>query len=291
MNKQYRVGILGSENSHAAAFMEIFKNDPAYSDFQPVAIGGADEESSRALYEKYNLEFIAEKPEDMLGKVDVAMITARDGKFHAAFAQPFIDRGIPLFIDKPFTVDPMEAVALARRAKEKGVPIVGGSSLKNCYDVLMLQNHVKNNAEKLRGGCITAPVNLDNPYSGFFFYSSHLAEISLAVFGYDPQEVIAAEANGSVNAIVRYKDFAVTNCFMDGCYKYAGQIVTKDGIYGRMIDESMGYKHECEEFAAMVRTGKMKHTYSQLVAPVFYLHAVYTSYTERRSVRIDKFEI
>ena len=31
----------------------------------------------------------------------------------------------------------------------------------------------------LLGGNVYAPVSLDNPYGGFYFYSSHLIEIAL----------------------------------------------------------------------------------------------------------------
>ena len=131
----YRIGILGSENSHASAFSEIF-NKPdengafKYPDCHVVAVGGHYPESNKEVFEKFGLDFIAEKPEDMLGKVDAVMVTARDGKFHPEFARPFVEAGLPMFIDKPFAVDPAEALALVRLAKSKNVPLVGGSSVK-----------------------------------------------------------------------------------------------------------------------------------------------------------------
>ena len=54
----FKVGIIGTENTHAAAFMEIFKNDPAYSDIQVVCVGGMYEESNKALQEKYGVEIV-----------------------------------------------------------------------------------------------------------------------------------------------------------------------------------------------------------------------------------------
>ena len=91
----YRIGILGSENSHASAFSEIF-NKPdengafKYPDCHVVAVGGHYPESNKEVFEKFGLDFIAEKPEDMLGKVDAVMVTARDGKFHPEVARPFV---------------------------------------------------------------------------------------------------------------------------------------------------------------------------------------------------------
>ena len=287
----FKIGIIGSENSHAAAFMNIFQSDPAYSDIKVVGVGGIDAECNKKLYEEFKLDFIADKPEDMLGKVDAVMITARDGIYHAPYARPFLDDKLPMFIDKPFTVDQNEAVEFAQEAKKRGVLLTGGSSLKNCYDILMLKNEVQKDRSAVHGGTIIAPLNMNNPYSGFFFYSSHLAEMSLTVFGYDPEEITAFENNGNVTAVCRYKDFDVANLFMNGCYKYFGQVVTKDRVYSRDVDESLIYKHECDEFVRMLRKSEMPRSYEELVAPVFYLNAIKQSYEKNRTVKIDKFKI
>ena len=215
----YRIGILGSENSHASAFSEIF-NKPdengvfKYPDCHVVAVGGHYPESNQEVFEKYGLDFIAEKPEDMLGKVDAVMVTARDGKFHPEFARPFVEAGLPLFIDKPFAVDRDEALALAKLAKSKHVPLVGGSSVKQTYDIRMMQHTVKSGLGGIHGGCVAAPVSMHNDYSGFFFYSSHLAEMSLTIFGYDPKAVTAFRNGDDVTVVVEYDKYDVTNHFM-----------------------------------------------------------------------------
>src|SRR5215471_8384078 len=46
---------------------------------------------------------LVEKPEEMLGKVDGVLIESVDGSVHLERARPFIEAGIPTFIDKPFT--------------------------------------------------------------------------------------------------------------------------------------------------------------------------------------------
>lgn len=293
----YRIGILGSENSHASAFSEIF-NKPdengafKYPDCHVVAVGGHYPESNKEVFEKFGLDFIAEKPEDMLGKVDAVMVTARDGKFHPEFARPFVEAGLPMFIDKPFAVDPAEALALARLAKSKNVPLVGGSSVKQTYDVRMMQHTVKSGLGGIHGGCVAAPVSMHNDYSGFFFYSSHLAEMSLTIFGYDPKAVTAFRNGDDVTVVVEYDKYTVTNHFMEGCYNaYHCTIFGKDRNVCRDIDISMCYQHECEDFAAMLHNGTMSHTYKQLITPVYYLNAIYESYNTGKTVKIEVPEV
>ena len=283
----FKIGIIGTENSHAGAFIEIFKNDPAYADMQVVCVGGMYEDANKKLQEKYGVEIINE-PENMLGKVDAAMITCRDGKYHAGYAEKFIRAGIPVFVDKPFTVNGDEAVALIELATEKKVPIVGGSSLKSAYDVLFLENTVNLNKKDVKGGTLIAPVSMNNEYSGFYFYSSHLAEMCLRVFGYDPKAVTARLCNNNVVAMVEYEDYTVNLQFVEDCNCYYGQVITSAGSYARNIDLSFIYRHECEEFADMLRNGKMKYSYEQLVKAVFLLNAIEQAYTTGERVEIRK---
>lgn len=279
----FRIGIIGSENSHAMAFAKIFNDlDPnfegSYPDCKVVAVGGNYPEESKKVFDACGLEFIAEKPEDMLGKVDAIMVTARDGKYHPEFARPFIEAGIPAFIDKPFANDGEEALKLARLAKSKNVPLVGGSSTKLVYDVAMLRNTFKRGLGGILSGGVAAPLSFTNEYGGFYFYSSHLAEIMLAIFGYDVKSVVAVEKNGNVTGIARYNDFDVTMHFNDGNYSYSAGMFGKNGSARREIDISLCYQHECAIFVDMLRTGKMAHTYEELIAPVFLLNAIEKAY-------------
>ncbi len=281
----FKIGIIGTENTHAAAFMEIFKNDPAYADMQVVCVGGMYEDANKKLQEKYGVEIIND-PEEMVKKVDAGMITCRDGKYHARYVEPFVKAGKPVFVDKPFTIDSDEAKALVALAKAKGVPMVGGSSVKNAYDVLMLENAVKTNPKTVRGGTLVAPVNMENEYGGFFFYSSHLAEMCLRVFGFDPIAVTAKAFNGNVVALVEYENYTISLQFVGDSYVYFGQIVNNNGVYARNIDISIIYRHECEQFAEMLRCGKMAHSYKELIAPVFLMNAIYQSYTTGKRVEV-----
>lgn len=135
----FRVGIIGSENSHAMAFSEIFNlnNKEHYPDIQVAAVYGENQAASEAVRDRCGAEIMA--PEEMLGKVNAVMVTSRDGALHAKYARPFIQAGIPAFVDKPLTRDVDEAMDLMRLAKRKGVPIVGGSSLKYPEDLQELK--------------------------------------------------------------------------------------------------------------------------------------------------------
>ena len=60
-----------------------------------------DKKITESISRAVQVPNIVNKLEDMIGKVDAVLLTRDDPENHVAMAQPFIDAGIPLFIDKP----------------------------------------------------------------------------------------------------------------------------------------------------------------------------------------------
>ncbi len=287
----YRIGILGTENSHAGVFAKLFRDDPAFRDMKLVAVGGHYPESNQKMCEEFGIDTIVERPEDMVGMVDAVMITARDGKYHLPFARPFLEAGIPMFIDKPFSVDEQEALDFAREAKRRGVPLAGGSILKCAYDAKLLQNEAQTHLDDVKGGTVTAPVKMNSEHSGFFFYSSHLAELSLMIFGQEPLSVTAHRHGENVTAVVDYEGFSVANCFVGGFSQYGAQIFRSKSIYTRDVDLAFSSRELALGFAHMLRTGEMPQSYRDLVYPVIYLNAIKRSYETGETVILPKVEL
>ena len=72
---------------------------------------------------------LVDKPTDMIGRVDGMLIESQQGGVHWERARPFLEAGLPCFIDKPFTCSVADAKKLATLAEEKKVPIFSSSSL------------------------------------------------------------------------------------------------------------------------------------------------------------------
>ena len=288
--KKLKIGIIGAENSHAKQFCEFF-NKPnengvfPYPDYRVEYIYADPIEASKPLAEEFNVELI-DTIDEMLAKVDAIMITSRDGKFHAGFAKPFIEAGIPAFIDKPFTTDINEAVELVRLAKEKKVPLCGGSSLKYSQTIEELKAVKEELAENVKGGFMAAPLNFSNPYSDFWFYSSHLAEMCMEVFGWQPKSVVATENNQNVHGVVHYDTFSVSCAFLQHCYSsYSGAVFgSKSEV--KKVNVADIARLESEAFVKMLQTGEMSHSYEQLIAPVAFISAVIEAYQTGKTVEI-----
>lgn len=290
-----KIGIIGTENSHALAFSKIINlpNERTgkydYPDVKVVGVYGPDMVSAQAIIDEAKAEFIASSPEEFIGKVDAMIITSRKGSVHYKYALPFIELGMPVFIDKPFTVDQQEAKCIIAKAKEKGALISGGSGCKLAYDIIMLQNTVKSLVEKdkMVTGVINFSIDMDSENDGFFFYASHLTEMALASFGNDVKSVVALEKNKSVIAILRYDAYDITLNFINGSGEYTAVLFAKERNYTRNIDISFIYEHEVEHFINMIKTKEMPQSYEDLIVPVKVMNAIVKSYQEGKEIYIE----
>ena len=95
----YRIGLIGTENSHSMGFARYFnlpREDGAFNapDFRVTAVYGPDPDSTRAIHDAVpGVELIAESTDEFAGKVDCVMITCRKGSLHCGHALKFIERG------------------------------------------------------------------------------------------------------------------------------------------------------------------------------------------------------
>ena len=79
---------------------------------------------------------LVDKPADMIGKVDGMLIEAVDGTVHWERAKPFLEAGIPCFIDKPYACSLDDAKKMAELAAKKKLPIFSSSSLRYAPEVV-----------------------------------------------------------------------------------------------------------------------------------------------------------
>jgi len=88
-----------------------------------------DRKISESIALTTNIPHIASTPEDMIGKVDAVILGRDDAENHIEMAKPFIDAGIPLFIDKPLCFTKKDLDYFSGEV-EKGRLIMSCSSMR-----------------------------------------------------------------------------------------------------------------------------------------------------------------
>ena len=283
-----RIAILGCENSHANNFLKAIRENEAYSDYEVVGIYSDEKEA----VEKLNAEFgapIMASYDEAVGKIDGLIITARHGANHYKYAKPYIASGIPMFIDKPITVDCEEAIKFMRELREAGIRISGGSSLSQADEIIALRESVIEEKDGATvGGIVRAPLQSDSVYGGFYFYAQHLVEMVSSVFGRYPKSVKAYTVGEQKTVVFRYEKYDIVGMFVEHSYKYYAARFSTDGSEGGVINGSPNwFKREFADFDDIVSGKPQGISYDDFIAPVFIMNAIERSLQsgEEESVR------
>jgi predicted dehydrogenase len=87
------------------------KRDPSEYGFTDVRVSHAWTQKpiiTKQLCESCNILNTVENPHDMIGSVDAVIIARDDYETHFEMALPFLEAGLPVFVDKPLSLDIQE---------------------------------------------------------------------------------------------------------------------------------------------------------------------------------------
>lgn len=211
-----RLGIVDCDTSHVVAFTERL-NHVGVSEEQWVdgaRVVAAVPLPSQVSQERvgpfvdklrgYGVE-ILERPEALLGRVDGVLIEAVDGSVHLERALPFLDAGLPVWIDKPLACSTADARRLVEAAARAGVPLLSASALR--FDVPVQAVHARRNE---LGGVLGVdaytPASTHPRNPGFFHYAVHGVELVYALLGAGCRRVRCVHTGGVDVAVGEWED-------------------------------------------------------------------------------------
>lgn len=288
-----KIAILGCENSHAKSFLEFIESNEKYADVEVVGVYSNEPEAAKALSERFGVKVLGGYA-DAVGEIDGLIITARHGDLHYEYAKPYLDSGIPMFIDKPITIKAPDAVDFMNELKSRGVRVSGGSSLKHDFGVKTLKKEREELADgKTLGGFVRAPLDAASPYGGFYFYAPHLVEVVAEIFGRYPRSV-EARANGDTTYVrFNYDEYTVDGSFVEHNYVYYACRSAEKSVKGMELvctDEHNWFKSEFDEFYALLNGAESPVAYEDLFASVFIMNAIERSLASGKEEKINYFE-
>ena len=117
----FKIGILGSDNSHAQHFARLCNVEKVYGDEVRIEyIYGRDDDPAhtKEVAELTKIPNIVTDPKEFLGNVDAVMVVYRSGALHVPEILPFIEAGYPVWIDKP-VCESVEHINMLREAVRK----------------------------------------------------------------------------------------------------------------------------------------------------------------------------
>jgi predicted dehydrogenase len=139
------------------------------------------------------IENIVYKPEEMIGVVDAVILSRDDAENHREMAKPFIDAGIPLFIDKPLCSNQEDLDYFAAEIA-KGKFIMSCSSMRYASECMAAKTDL---AALGKIELITAVGKKD-----WIKYGVHMVEAIFSILN-DPKPVSVTNVGKEDEAIVK----------------------------------------------------------------------------------------
>lgn len=283
-----RIAILGCENSHANKFLNFIRDKAEFGDVEVVGVYSDDIEAAKKLNANYGVP-VLENYTDALGKIDGLVITARHGDNHFKYAKPYIESGIPMFIDKPITIKEDEAIEMAKLLKKNNVRVSGGSCLK--YDHCIKELKKDANYEiggKTISGFVRAPYIKENDYGNFYFYAQHLVEMVCEIYGRYPISVLARENGNQIHVLWHYEEYDCVSVFCNDNMEYYASRMAETAT--KSLDINMSddlFYEEFNEYYSLLCGAKQTCTYKEFIFPVFIMNAIARSLESGKEEKVN----
>ena len=279
------LGVVDFDTSHVVAFTQRLNHigvpEEQWVDGAKIVVGCSGEsimspelipEYTRAMKE-FGVELV-EKPEDIIGKVDGVLVESVDGSVHYERAKPFIEAGLPTFVDKPFTCSLKDAEALAELAEKKGVPLFSSSSLRYALEVVALKEK-EGEVGRVVGADTYSPASLHPRNPGLFNYGIHGVETLYALMGPGCEAVRSASTEGVDVVMGLWKDGRVGTFrgTRAGAHSYGFTAFCEKSVQSAAIDAGYIYRELLKRIVEMFQTGKPPIDISETVEIVAFIKA------------------
>ncbi|MBI3919796.1 MAG: Gfo/Idh/MocA family oxidoreductase, partial [Armatimonadetes bacterium] len=209
---------------------------------------------------------VADKLEDMFDGLDAIYIGDDLSLVQYKYARPFIERGIPTFIDKPFADSVASARELVDLARARKCLLMSSSALKYTKEFEEVRSGAKDIGEVVMA-CTMGPADLHFGRP-FLFYGMHSVTLGHCLINSRPVEVFDVGERGRTAVQVKYMNGAQLTvlCPHGVPVGFQGLVQgTKGSHFGTVTDGAHFYSTMLKDFLAMVEKGEQTFDLLQAV--------------------------
>jgi hypothetical protein len=282
--KKIRIGVIGAENSHTVTYGQIFNRDRRFPGCEVVGVWGETPEFAKQASEKGQIPWIVKEPKEFMGKIDALIVDHRHAKYHLEAAWPFVEAGIPTFIDKPFCYRVTEGRKFLEMARAKKTPVTSFSTAARGPEIAELKNQIKA-LPKIRHIISAGHCDVDSPYGGVFFYGVHQVERLMAVFDENVTRVRVSRKGEDASATLLFSSgLQSTMILTKGRPPFEISVVTDQGVNKLTSKPDRDDLTPYREVVELFREGKQARAHDSLLREIAILEAL------ERSVGSDRWE-
>jgi predicted dehydrogenase len=285
-----RIGLVDFDTSHVTAFTQrlnhldialehwvesdcrVTAGWPGDSAIMPERIPGYVEKLT-----EYGVE-IVDKPEALLGSIDAVMIESQQGSRHLERALPFLEAGLPTFVDKPFAGNVAEAEAMISLAEKHGAPLMSASALRYAVEVQEALRLREEYGVVLSADVWTAcALHEGNP--GLLHYGVHGVEMLYALMGTGCREVRSVVQPGGELTVGVWEDgrIGTVRGIRDGQYGFGCAVHYEKGHYAVPVTANTYYSEMLKRIADLFTMKVPPIPYAELREGIAFMDAALAS--------------
>ncbi|MDD3840540.1 MAG: Gfo/Idh/MocA family oxidoreductase [Clostridia bacterium] len=201
---------------------------------------------------------VVERPEDVIGEVDAVIIATDIGYEHVDRCRPFVEAGLPIFVDKPM-VDNEKDLKIFTKWVEQGAHIMSSSSMRYTKEFIPFKESI-NNLGELKYASITTCKSWER-------YGIHALEAVYPIMG--PGFVSARNTGTKDKDIVHFKhssgaDLTVVAIYdMFGGFGLLQLCGSAESVQTRTSDSFYSFKKQLDVFVEYLKTGVRPYPFSE----------------------------
>jgi len=211
----------------------------------------------------YGIETVCDEPEQLADDVDAGLI-GEDGRFDKlTYARPFLERGLPCYVDKPLALRADEAREIVALSERHGAPMLSCSGWRFCDGAQHLRAQMADiGGARLLIGIVSM--------SKFDVYAIHPVDMALGLMGPGVAGVVNAGDEGCDVVRLRWEDGRQAVLHMYDRSIAGGRHFMVYGPDGHAETGDLGEIHPplLEQFLQMCRTGESPLASKEMVEAV-----------------------
>ncbi len=280
-----RLGIVDFDSSHAVEFTKRFNHvgvdsdqfvegarvvigSPGESEMSPERIAPHTEQL-RSL----DVDIVA-NPLEMIGKIDAVLILSLCGDVHLAQVKPFLEVGLPAYVDKPLACSVEHAQEMIQLASTHKVSLFSASALRYAEEIQHFQANCDSYGQTW-GAVSFGPAKRMAGNPGLFHYGIHPTELLLTVMGPGCLEVTNTCAETADVVTGRWQDGRVGTLrgIRQGTANYGAIAFCERAVVPIDISSRYAYRNLCHEIVQMLQSGEPAISSAAMLETVAFIEA------------------
>ena len=222
--------------------------------------------------------------------LDAIMVESVDGSVHLRRARPFIEAGLPTYIDKPFACSLSDGRQLAELAQTHQVPIFSSSSLRYAPEVVRALQQTDQIGDFV-GVSVSTPASQHPRNPGLFHYGIHGVEMLYALMGTGCQTVwsVSNEDVDLVTGLWQDGRIGTVRGIRRGIVDFGFTIYGQKQVLRSAVSTTFIYRQLLEQIVKMFKNSQSPFPITETLEIVAFIEAANTSASNGgKSITLDK---